>query len=116
MNRKTAIATAGAVTLTVAAGAVAIAANVGVLGATRPRGPGIVKPANAVVAATTEAKPEIVTVYVDGPPGSKPATKTVVVEETQTPEPVESVSPSGSNGDEISSDDSQEPEQENEAD
>lgn len=96
MEKKTAVATAGAVALSLAAAAVAVAANFGLLGFARGGEPaGKLNPVDASVQPASSQSPEIVTVYVDGPPASQaPADQTIVEAPAQSePQTTEVVDP-----------------------
>jgi len=86
MDKRKAIATAGAVTLTAIAGALAIAANLGLLSANADEGVGDVTP---VTDGSGSPEPKVVTVFVDDPAtqaGSEPVE--IVVTEEPSPRPI----------------------------
>ena len=94
MERRTALTAAAAVTLTVAAGALAIAANLGILGTTAEAEPaGALDPA---VAPSPQAQPtEVETVYVDQtihvrprPPAPDSSASSQSAADTASPPPV----------------------------
>lgn len=78
MQRKPALAIAGAITSTVIAGALAVAANLGVIGSRSIDPVGNESPIDA--GAIQRTKPKVVTVIVDVTP--KPKVETVVVNDT----------------------------------
>lgn len=83
MKRKTAIATGTAVSLTVISGALAIGANLGLLGFGE-------EPVGQLNPTGATPSPKVVTVFVDDSPAPDAAGDAIVVESTE-PAPVETV-------------------------
>ncbi len=103
MTRRTILATAGAIALTVVAGTAAVAANVGLLGSTTDDTVGELSPVTAVAdtSTTTTAPPEIETVIVDEPvpagsSGSGAAAPTGTAPAATAPAPAPAPAPAAS--------------------
>lgn len=86
MERRTALAAAGAVVLTVATGAVAVAANLGLMTGS-PDAVGELTPVTAVVPGETPTPVEVETIFVDEvvPAPAAPAAPAVVVDDRGGP-------------------------------
>ena len=97
MDRKRAIAIAGAVALGMTAAAMAVVANVGLLSPASANDTiGKLSSADVQVAKSIHTqKPQVVTIYVDDAPKAQPASaqpREIVITETRTPEPTVSSS------------------------